>query len=161
MRRWQTRMTRLAFGLVLLSPGGSTGENGDAALAGIEKLHRQDVAATVPGDPRLLAELWTDDAVRINPGGRIDVGKAAIRAADERATARHPGGRVTSYAPEIKDVRIAGEWAFEWGRFSASYKETETAAVKPVRGTVLRVLRRQGDGSWKFARVMVDVEEPR
>src|SRR5689334_14138696 len=106
----------------------------EADMAGIVRLHHQDVAATVLGDPRLLAELWTDDAVRINPGGRIDVGRAAIHAADEGWT--HPGGQVLTYVPEIKDVRIAGGLAYEWGRFTASTRESPTADVKTFRGTV-------------------------
>ena len=37
-------------------------------LAGIETLHGRDVAATLSGDPAALAELWTDDAVRLQQG---------------------------------------------------------------------------------------------
>ena len=33
------------------------------ALFAIEKLHQQDIAATLSGDPNKLAELWADDAV--------------------------------------------------------------------------------------------------
>ena len=101
-----------------------------------------------------LAGLWTDDAVRLNPGGRVDIGKKAIRDADERAHARHPGGRVVGYAPDIKDIRIKDGWAFEWGQFTFSYQETPEGEVRTARGTVLRVLQKQNDGSWKFARVM-------
>jgi hypothetical protein len=53
--------------------------------------------------------------------------------------------------PEIKDVRIAGERAFEWGYIS--YKDSSNP--KPMRGKVLRVMKGQPDGSWKFARVIV------
>lgn len=129
----------------------------ESDLSGIERLHRQDIAATVPGDLRALAALWTEDAVRINPGGRVDVGKAAIHAADERAHARNPRGSVVSYTPEIKDVRIVGGWAFEWGQFAASFRESPEGPVQAVRGSVLRVLQRQPGGAWKFARVMVEV----
>jgi hypothetical protein len=88
----QKKTTSLGFAfLVLFSSGcrvpSSPERRADASepdMPGIVRLHGQDVAATVPGDPRLLAELWTDDAVRINSDGRIDVGRAAIRAADER-----------------------------------------------------------------------------
>jgi ketosteroid isomerase-like protein len=69
-----------------------------------------------------------------------------------------PGGRVLTYVPEINDVRIAGGWAYEWGRFTGSYRDSPTGEVKTFRGTVLRVLQKQSDGSWKFARVMVQVE---
>jgi len=115
-------------------------------------------ATTAPGDPKLLANLWTEDAVRINPGGRVEVGRAAIRAADERTTVRHPQGQVLTYVPTIKDLRITGEWAFEWGTFNASYRDSAAAEVQKVKGTVLRVLRKQPDGTWKFARVMTQVE---
>ena len=39
--------------------------------------------------------------------------------------------------PEIKDVRIAGERAFEWGYIS--YKDSSNP--KPMRGKVLRVMK--------------------
>jgi uncharacterized protein (TIGR02246 family) len=123
-------------------------------LAGIEKLHRQDIAATLSDEPSALAELWTDDAVRLEPGSQAEIGKPAIRADDEREKAARPKAKVVSYAPEIKDVRIEGDLAFEWGYFTGSYKETPDGEVKTFRGKLLRVLQKQGDGSWKFARVM-------
>jgi uncharacterized protein (TIGR02246 family) len=159
---WRPKTSILVCGFLLLgsrnrvSAGRMTAD--EQELAAIERLHQQDIAATLPGDPGLLASLWTDDAVRIRPGGRIDVGRAAIRAADDRATARSPQGRVLTYVPVVKEIRVAGEWAFEWGTFSSSYRLTPAAEVQKVRGTVLRVLRKQSDGTWKFARVMVQVE---
>jgi uncharacterized protein (TIGR02246 family) len=123
-------------------------------LARIEKLHQQDIAATLSDDPTALAELWTDDAVRLEPGKQAEIGKPAIRAADERAKANNPQAKVVSYAPEIKDVRLEGDLAFEWGYFTGSYKETPDGEVKTFRGKLLRVLQKQSDGSWKFARVM-------
>jgi hypothetical protein len=42
----------------------------------IEKLHQQDVAATLSGDPKALADLWTDDAVRLEPGGQAEFWQA-------------------------------------------------------------------------------------
>ena len=47
-------------------------------LRGIEKLHQKDVAATLANDPKQLAELWTDDAVRLEPG-QAEVGKQTDR----------------------------------------------------------------------------------
>jgi hypothetical protein len=57
-------------------------------VAGIEALHRRDVAATLSGDPKALAESWTTDAVRLEQGRPADVGKAAIRSEEERDKAR-------------------------------------------------------------------------
>jgi ketosteroid isomerase-like protein len=128
-------------------------------MAGIEKLHRQDIEATLAGDPKALTELWTEDAVRMEPDGPAEVGKSVITARDAKAKAEHPALQILSYAPEIKDVKVVDGWAFEWGYFSSSYRESPAAEVKSFRGKLLRVLRRQPDGTWKFARVMWNLAE--
>jgi len=132
-------------------------ENGSAqqARTGIERLHQQDVEATLSGKADDFAKLWDNEAVRILQGGPAEIGKAAIYADDKREEANGNGGRTLCYKSEIKDLQIAGDWAFEWGYFS--YKESANA--KPGQGKVLRVLRLQADGSWKFARVMVFMEK--
>jgi len=119
------------------------------ARIGIERLHQQDVAATLSGKADDLAALWDDDAVRIQPGRPAEISKAMIYADDKRWAAKG-GGPTLCYVAEIQDLQIAGDWAFEWGYFS--YKET--AKSLPMRGKVSRVIKREPDGSWKFARVM-------
>ena len=135
------------------------GEREQEEMTGIERLHRQDVAATLSGDPKALARLWVDDAVRMEPDGPAEVGKPLITANDAKARAAHPALEILTYAPEIKDVKVVNGWAFEWGYFSSSYRETPAAQVKSFRGKLLRVLRREPDGSWKFARVMWNLAE--
>jgi uncharacterized protein (TIGR02246 family) len=140
-------LTASAFG----GGGSCAGTAGEHAqdLAEIAKLHSQDVAATLSGDPVVLGDLWTEDAVRLQQGEEADIGKEAIRASDERHKAR-----IVSYVPEIKDVTVTDGWAFEWGYITGSYKEEAGGAEKPFRAKLLRVLRKQRDGNWKFARVM-------
>lgn len=127
-------------------------------LRAIEKLHQQDVAATVAGDPKALAELWSDDAVRLEPGP-AEVGKKLITMHDAETMAAHSEMRILTYAPEIQDVKIVDGWAFEWGYFNSSYRESRDAPIKSFRGKLLRVLEKQRDGSWKFARVMWNLAE--
>jgi ketosteroid isomerase-like protein len=128
-------------------------------MAGIEKLHQLDIAATLSGDPKALADLWTDDAVRLEPGGNAEIGKQIIRAKDEKDKAAHPEAGILSYVPEIKDLKIADRWAFEWGYFTGSYRDSPNGPTKNFRGKVLRVLQKQSDGSWKFSRVMWNLAE--
>src|SRR6476659_3571073 len=90
----------------------------DVEMIGIEKLHQQDVTATLSGDPTALAELWTNDAVRLEPGAPAEIGKQVIRVNNEKTYLDHPGFKILSYSPEIKSVEISVEWAFEWGYFS-------------------------------------------
>ena len=49
----------------------------DTDLAAIEKLHQQDVAATLSRDPVALTDLWTDAAIRLAPRQPAEVGKQA------------------------------------------------------------------------------------
>lgn len=131
----------------------------DDARAGIEKAHQQDVAATLADDPKALANLFTEDAVLLEPDNAPLIGRQAILAANEQDKAAHLDSKVLSYKPEIKDLQIRGGWAFEWDTFEASFKESEKGEVKTFHAKALRILQRQPDGSWKFARVMWNMDE--
>ena len=130
-------------------------ETVDAAYAQnmreIEKLHQLDIAATLSGDQVALSTGWTDDIVILGPGEEPGIGKQAILETRERRRAALPGFRVVTYVPDIKDVTIADGWAFEWGTYTAGYVETAGGEEKPLRGKLLRVLKKQADGSWKVA----------
>jgi ketosteroid isomerase-like protein len=119
-------------------------------LREIDKLHSLDVAATLSGDQAALSTGWTDDIVILEQGEEPGVGRQAILAARARRSAAMPGFRVATYAPEIKDVTIADGWAFEWGLFTASFVQPSGEEMA-FRGKLLRVLKKQPDGSWKVA----------
>jgi ketosteroid isomerase-like protein len=106
--------------------------------------------------------LWDRDAVRLQQGSPAEVGKDTIYSHDKRWEATNAGGHSLSYMPDLKDLQIAGDWAFEWGYFDASYTEAGKPTPVTLRGKQLRILNRQPDGQWKFARVMtlVDSREP-
>ena len=122
-------------------------------LAAIEKLHQQDIAATLSRDPVALTDLWTDDAIRLGQGRPAEVGKQAIRESNERWSARS-GVKVLTYVPETKDLTIWDGWAVEWGYFSGSYVESPGGEPKQIGGTRLMVLKKLPDGSWKGFRGM-------
>jgi ketosteroid isomerase-like protein len=124
------------------------------ARTGIERLHRQDVAATLSGKADDLAKLWDNDAVRIQPGRPVEIGKAVIYANDKQWEASGGHGALC-YVAEIQNVQIAGDWAFEWGYLS--YKDS--AKTPALRGKVSRVMKLQPDGTWKFTSVMVIPEK--
>src|SRR5688500_7862456 len=76
-------------GQVLHGPAVAAGGQADRAadLAAIEKLRQQDVAATLARDPVALTDFWTEDAIRLGVGAPPEIGKATIRASNERQTA--------------------------------------------------------------------------
>ena len=122
-------------------------------MAGIEKFHKQEIAATLSRDTVALTDLWTDDAVRLVHGQPTEVGKKAIRESNARWSAL-PGVKVLSYVPETKDLVILNGWAVEWGYITGSYVESPGGETKQINGTRLMILKKMPDGSWKCFRGM-------
>src|SRR5437016_11812146 len=146
-----TVISFIAVRVVAAADGRSDSSSEEADRVAIERLHRQDIEATLSDKADELAKLWDSEAVRIQPGRPAEVGKTEIYANDKRWEAKPDRARTLCYKSEIKDVRVAGEWAFEWGYIS----DKDSSDPKPMRGKVLRVMKRQPDGSWKFSRVIV------
>jgi len=124
----------------------------DADRAAILKLKHDDAAATVARDAVAMADLWTDDAVRMFQNTPADVGRQAIRERNERST-KGPT-TVLTFVPETKDLTIWDGGAVEWRYFTTSYVASPDGEAKHVRGTGLVVLKKLPDGSWKAFRAM-------
>jgi uncharacterized protein (TIGR02246 family) len=127
-----------------------------ADLAAIEKLHQEDIAATLSQDPKGLLDIWTEDAVRFTPGGPPAVGKPAIQAQNEKVRAQYPGFKVLSYTAEYKNIQIEDGLACEWGEHKAEFKLSQESQLASLDAKVLDVLRRQSDGSWKFVVIIAN-----
>jgi ketosteroid isomerase-like protein len=138
---------------VAQKPAASVGSEGrDTDRAAIEKLHQLDVAATLSRDPVALTDLWTDDAIRFGPGQPAEVGKQAIRDSNERWSTLPI--KVLTFVPETKDLTIWDGGAVEWRYFTASFVASPGGEPTQVRGTILAVLKKLPDGSWKCFRAM-------
>lgn len=135
--------------------------NDAAAMAGIEKLHQLDQKVTLLNSPKALQEEWAKDAIRLEPGSPPDIGKAAIYASDVRSFVQAPGAAIVSYQPMIRNVQVVGDWAFEWGLFTVGYRSGANTAIATLHGEFLRVLHKEDDGKWRFARVMAAVDSKR
>jgi uncharacterized protein (TIGR02246 family) len=122
-------------------------------LAAIEKLHKADMEVTLTQDPSSMANLFSDDAVNLGFPAPV-VGKKAIQEAFEKFRTENPDFSVLKYVTDIKDVQFADGWAIEVGYTEATYKmSVKDNPVSFPRTLGMRVLKRQGDGSWKFALV--------
>lgn len=123
-------------------------------LAAIAKLHQADVAATLKQDPVYLDQLWSDDCVKLDVPGPPIVGIKAIKEMNAKFKADYPEFKVLKYTNDMTDVQIADGWAIEVGYSEATYKMTaKDHPVSVPRAQGMRVLKRQSDGSWKFALV--------
>jgi ketosteroid isomerase-like protein len=121
---------------------------------GIWNLHQQDVDATLSMDVGKLTDLWADDGVLLGQDDNPVVGKPAIQASLKQNHAANPNLKVLKYVPDITDVRVVGDVAYEWGSFDATHQLSADSKPASFRARFLRVMRLQADGSWKFVRVM-------
>jgi len=147
----------LGIGLFVRSTGVAASQHKDtraADLAAIERLHKADVAATLTQDPTALTRLWSDDAVKLDVPGAPWVGIRAIQEGFEKSRAEHQDFQVLRYSNDMTEVQIVDGWAIEVGYLEATYKmSAKSDPVSVPRTQNMRVLKRQSDGSWKFALV--------
>jgi len=121
-------------------------------MIGIERLHEQDKEATLADSADQLAKLWDRDGVRFPAGRPAEIGAAVIFADDKQWEMSSGRERSLCYDLEVQDIQIAGDWAFEWGY--GSYKITRGDKETVQYAKLMRVMKKQSDGTWRFARVM-------
>ena len=90
----------------------------------------------------------------IGQGDEPLVGKAAIEASLKQNSAANPTMKVLKYVPEITDLQVVGDAAYEWGFFDATHQLSADSKPASFRTRFLRIMRRQPDGSWTFVRAM-------
>jgi len=145
-------------------PAGETQEpksGGDSAAAGdspernaIKELDQKDIAASKKNDVGALLALWTDDGVFLEAGAAPVVGKEAIRNLLLQQQRQAAQLETIAYDEKWSEVRITGDFAFEWGQISATLKLPDTHELQQSVNAI-RVLAKQPDGSWRVARVAV------
>lgn len=118
----------------------------------IERLHAQDIAASRTRDLTILLALCTDDCVMLPPDRPPVIGKAAIAKWLEAEHELEQTYEITKYEHHFQEIKILGEWAFEWGTFSASAREYGSDNEVFTSGKLFRILQKQANGMWKVAR---------
>jgi hypothetical protein len=83
------------------------------------------------------------------------VGIKALKEFYEKFRVEHPEFKVLKYSPDFKDLQIVDGWAIEVVEANATFKMSTKDDPVTVQQILLRVLKRQSDGSWKFALVSV------
>lgn len=155
-------LTRFADGRQVQGVVPSNSDTGaETATAGdlperkaIEELDRKDTAASKKNDVEALVALWTEDGVLLQPGSAPAVGKPAIREVLLQQQQQAAQVQTVAYDENWDEVLIESGHAFEWGRITATMKLPNDREVQQSVNAI-RVLARQPDGSWRFARVAI------
>lgn len=129
-------------------------------LQAIEQMHEADRRAAMASDIDALIDLWTDDGILLPPGSEPIVGKEAIaRFLREGWDSNEPPPEAVEYTHDFSDIVIAGDWAFESGTFKSVWRVPGSETLSTQSGNLLRVLRRQPDGTWRAARAMWNLRD--
>src|SRR5581483_1956236 len=179
MRRWSRERQRsikgammrkyllLIFGLVLAvttafgqknhrpttrPPTAAEQQQIDDDRAAIEKLHDKDIEASLALDTQALEALWTDDIVTMAPGGPAVVGRDANSKKLEADVEKLKSTQVLAFDEQWQEVRIQGDWAYEWGTMSGRLQPFTGGKETDYKLNVVRILNKQADGTWKIAR---------
>jgi uncharacterized protein (TIGR02246 family) len=138
------------------APSGRHESGGAADLAAIARLRSEYTAARNDGDVQRLMALWTDDAVFMPMDEPTLTGREAI--------GRHIQDFLDQSPGEIElvpaETRVAGDWAFERGTEIVTMRTDPGGPSATIDVKYLVILKRQPDGSWKYARYIYNLEEP-
>lgn len=119
-------------------------------LAAIRKLAEDWSAGWDRGDTEALVSLYTDEPVLMPQGQPVVAGKNAIRALYQsffKEFAVKGEGKVV-------EVEVSGDLGYFWNRYTLT--ATPRAGGEPIEGEgkSVFIVKRQGDGSWKIARLI-------
>lgn len=84
------------------------------------------------------------------PGGAPVRGRDAVRTGLERSKAT--ADEVLEYREDFEETLVLGEYAIEWGWISGAERTREGGEVRRSRYHVMRLLKREADGSWRVHR---------
>lgn len=135
------------------TPQGSASREA-ADQTAIRKLQEQDIAASTSLDVEALVGLWTDDGVLLAPGQAPISGKDNLRAYYEKYQDAQANAEVLSYDEQWQEVRILGDYAYEWGQISSRQRTGQGKQEISTVVNAMRILRRSENGSWKVARAI-------
>src|SRR5262245_60953796 len=119
VRSQRNMLTFLLLVLVTLNAAcSSKKDTASADLDAINALHSREIEATKRWDVDSLASLWSDDVVTLSQGARPLIGKDSNRASILTLQQESRDLKLTDYIMSFNEVKIVGNWAFEWGTYS-------------------------------------------
>ncbi len=124
----------------------------------IEELHKTDREASLKGDFATLITLLTDDCVLLPPDSLPIAGKDDIQKYFDEQKELLCGIEIIEYRHDFKEIKILGDWAYEWGYFSNTAKPKGGEDRIKGSGKLFRILELQQDGSWKVSRSIWNID---
>jgi uncharacterized protein (TIGR02246 family) len=153
-------MASLAIAGILASAtvlgGGSEPQPATAgADTAIRAIADQYVKATLAGDAKAIAALYTDDAVEMPPNAPLVKGKAALEQYYQKQFA---AGKISKFSLNHLETRGAGDSGYDVGTYTQTIAPGKGAAMNDS-GKYVVILKRVG-GAWKVAYAIYNSDNP-
>ncbi len=157
-------MMKIILGILLAATMADCGEtrpmnDDNRALRAIKELHEKDRQASLDGDLETLLSLFTEDGMAIPTDGEIVRGKDELRKMLERNLKQLQEYLLVEYIQDFKEIRILGDYAYEWGSYSGKYISKKDGSEITGSGKLMRILKLDTDGSWKVSRSIWTVDQ--
>jgi uncharacterized protein (TIGR02246 family) len=126
--------------------------NIEAAIRAVADLYTK---ATMAGDAKAIAMLYTEDAVEMPPNQPIVKGRAAIQQYYEKQFA---GGKIARFALSHLETRAVGDTGYDVGTYRQNVTPTGAKAFDDT-GKYAVILKR-GPAGWKVAYAIYSSDRP-
>lgn len=126
----------------------------------IQELHERDIAASLAFDVEKLVALWDENIEAMPPNSSPLSGIEVNRAYLLKNRGQMAGVDILSYEQQWDEVRVVGEYAFEYGSISSRIRAQDMKQETALAFNVMRVLKRQPDGNWKVFRTIWNDRKP-
>lgn len=130
------------------------GPNADAVLAAIDAAWRGHIAGAQQHQLDAVVAMYSDDCVYAIDGAAPVVGKAALRAMEQRGMTT---GEVVRARHRVEALRVDGDLAYELGEVEGEVAPSGQPAQHVVFHFVA-LWRRNGEGAWQLAHLVGQVE---
>ncbi len=133
-------------------------------IAAIRQLSKDWRAGWGKGDTERLLGLMSDEPVLIMSSEEAIIGKEAIRALYQYVFENYTCASDENYTRttdvEQMEVEVDGDLGYIWSKYTNT--ETPKAGGETIEdhGQAVSIVRRQDDGSWKFARLIINRSQP-
>lgn len=156
-------MNRLTFVLLVLGapvmvaqttpqkPAGSS-QDIDAAIRSVADRY---VKASLAGDAKTIASLYTDDAIEMPPNQPIIKGRAAIQ---QHYEALFKSGKASRFTLTHLETRSSGDIGYDAGTYDQAVTPPGASEVADT-GKFVVVLKRSG-GAWRVAYAIYNSDRP-
>ncbi len=123
----------------------------DDELAHVKAFNQAYSNAQKNADVNAMVNMWAPDGVMLPAGEPAVVGSRQIRG---WLAKNQPDASVviSNDVSNWKDITVTGDYAFQWAQTFVDLQSRAGGGGAHMSGTVLQVLKKQPDGSWKLYR---------